>query len=246
MTLLPDILITPLDSLDVDHMRTRLNRVRQEIIDAKEVHRDPSSGKTDFLLPEQSIRITFVRAQEDYLHMARSPSAFSRSMWINESMPSAYKSGALRLITKDDFIALVDRWLKMLDIERYYLGPMNPNPTPGEAQRILAASYFHALDPQLTEGYLNVPLRNLYEEPRPVVSYEGRQTRYLGKTLAERIIAQTPVCASLNLTSTTYEFKAPTSQQSRHINELDAIERMRILAEVGEIKNPVRKTSPKA
>jgi len=243
--ILPEILITTLDDLDIDAMRVRLRRVRSEIeattgfeIDQK------SSGQSSTKLSDSKGDpiIEFLTFSKRVL-MQRHPTANSRSMWVGECHPSDTPPIPN---TKEECLAIVDRWLAMLDGPRHYRGPLTTTPAPGSTQRLLAASYLHALHPDEPGGYVDVPLRNPYKTPKPEICYEGQITRWLDSKMAQDLIDQTPVCAHLEMNSNSYEFGMPKTENTHCPNDLGPVDRMRLIADMEGISLPVRKTKPKA
>jgi len=253
MSLLPEILITELDTIDIEAMRLRLKKVRSEIVDSTEIDRNYHRGSTTFILPDRPThrgpnaspqQIEFIYL-DDRIIMERGPTYESRSMTVGECRPFAYGHILESPSTKKDFLALVDRWLAMLKIKRHYAGALASEIDPCEQQRILAASYVHAVHPEEKSGHLVVPIRSPYAVPPAEISYDGSSTYWLDPSIARQIIDQTPICVQLSQDSNTYNFKKPTENVLLYKNDTSGIERMRLIADMEGIDHPIRKTKPK-
>ena len=238
----PEFLITGLDKIDIDAFRARLSQARSEIASASQILYNPKTNQTTFQAENGKISFEYVR---DRLVMQRDPTESDRSLWVGEY--DAVRTGrTVENLAKPDFIKIIDHWIALLSIPRYFSGPLNTAPAPGDSQRLLAASYIHALHPEEPGGYTDVPLRNPYLEPKPEICYEGGITRWLDQDLAQHIIDQTPICVQLDLNTNSYEFGVPNSRNINCQNSLDPVERMRLLNDLKDIRKPIRKTKRKA
>lgn len=238
----PDFLITSLDKIDIDAFRARLTQARSEIDATSEATYDPRTKRASFHTENGKISFEYLR---DRLVMLRDPTESDRSLWVGE-YDAVRTDRTAQSLTKPDFIKIIDHWIALLSIPRYFSGPLNSAPAPGDDQRLMAASYIHALHPEERGGYTDVPLRNPYIEPKAEICYEGGITRWLDQGLAQRIVDQTPICVQLDLNTNSYEFGVPNSRNINCQNSLDPVERMRLLNDLKDIRKPIRKTKPKA
>jgi hypothetical protein len=240
----PDFLISTLDDIDAAALRARINQARSEITDSSAMNVNPNNGEITFVIGNTNSKISF-QYHGNRMIMRRDPTESSRSLWIGECECPELKA-LTRQQTKEGALKIIDRWESLLDIPQYFSGTLNTNEGPGDDQRMLAASYVFTLEPEEKNGLVTLPLRNPYTVLPAEIRFEGKKKRWISTELAQHIIDQTPLCARLEITASSYEFGPPNLRSKYCHNTLDPITRMRLINELKKFAHPIRKTKPKA
>jgi hypothetical protein len=249
----PVHLETSLDAIDVEGVVARLKHIRTNALRSTSRVVGATHWGTELSVHGGDGTLIRLRSTSDGpapgLLLNVDPSTRMASFTLHEPHPLAGPLGLAR--NPNDVPKAIGRWLRLLSLPRHReWGCMALSDDPAHAQAERAAATLFALNPASHGARVSVPVRNPYQETGAVTVDDGRRQKpCFDQSISDAIVADTPCMISLGRDDGsfhTYTLRAPSPTTARAIAAPDAVARLRLLADIANIRRPLTAAGARA